>query len=61
MALHEIPDDGAPHAPTTECGCSPVRTTGERPDGTFGAFYVHHDQTDGRKRQEGPRDAAARQ
>jgi hypothetical protein len=22
---HDIPDDGAPHAPTTECGCSPQR------------------------------------
>lgn len=22
-AHHQIPDDGAPHAPTSECGCSP--------------------------------------
>jgi hypothetical protein len=22
---HDIPDDGAPHAPTSECGCSPQR------------------------------------
>lgn len=22
---HEIPDDGAPHAPTGECGCGPQR------------------------------------
>ncbi len=21
--LHLIPDDGQPHAPTTECGCDP--------------------------------------
>lgn len=25
MALHEIPTDGYPHAPTTECGCQPQR------------------------------------
>lgn len=24
---HEIPDDSAPHAPTTECGCGPQRET----------------------------------
>lgn len=22
---HAIPDDGAPHAPTSECGCGPQR------------------------------------
>jgi hypothetical protein len=22
---HDIPDDGAPHAPTSECGCGPQR------------------------------------
>ena len=22
---HEIPDDGAPHVPTSECGCGPQR------------------------------------
>jgi hypothetical protein len=22
---HDIPDDGAPHAPTSECGCAPQR------------------------------------
>ncbi len=24
---HDIPDDGAPHAPTSECGCGPQRET----------------------------------
>ncbi|MFI5933726.1 hypothetical protein [Actinoplanes sp. NPDC051494] len=24
---HEIPDDGAPHAPIRECGCSPQSYT----------------------------------
>jgi hypothetical protein len=24
---HEIPDDDAPHAPTSECGCGPQRYT----------------------------------
>lgn len=24
---HDIPDDGAPHAATTECGCQPQRDT----------------------------------
>lgn len=39
MALHEIPDDGAPHAPTSECGCGPAREyRGGRP------VYVHVDQ-----------------
>jgi hypothetical protein len=35
---HEIPDDGAPHAPTSECGCGPQRdeTTGH-------VVYVHAD------------------
>ncbi len=36
---HEIPDDGAPHAPTTECGCGPQRETR---DGH--AVIVHADQ-----------------
>ena len=35
---HQIPDDGAPHAPTTECGCSPQRvTTGDH------VVYQHAD------------------
>lgn len=35
---HEIPDDGAPHAPTSECGCGPQRvTTGGH------VVYVHAD------------------
>lgn len=30
--LHLIPDDGQPHAPTTECGCDPQPATrGGRP------------------------------
>lgn len=24
MAVHLIPDDGAPHAETSECGCGPA-------------------------------------
>lgn len=39
MARHDIPEDGAPHAPTSECGCSPQLT--ER-DGR----YAHNDQAD---------------
>lgn len=36
---HEIPDDGAPHAPSTECGCGPQRvTSGEH------VVFVHVDQ-----------------
>lgn len=35
---HQIPDDGAPHAPTTECGCGPQRVTaGDH------VVYVHPD------------------
>lgn len=35
---HQIPDDGVPHAPTSECGCGPQRDTA-------GAHvvYVHAD------------------
>lgn len=36
---HEIPDDGAPHAPTTECGCGPQRVT----SGPH-VVFVHADQ-----------------
>lgn len=36
---HEIPGDDAPHAPTSECGCSPQR----RLVGGH-VVYVHHDQ-----------------
>lgn len=36
---HEIPDDGHPHAPTTECGCGPQR---EQQNGHV--VYVHADQ-----------------
>lgn len=36
---HEIPDDDAQHAPTTECGCGPQRDT----SGPH-VVYVHADQ-----------------
>ncbi len=36
---HQIPDDGAPHAPTSECGCS-VTTVTEN-DVTV---YIHTNQ-----------------
>lgn len=32
--LHLIPDDGAPHAPTTECGCGPQLVTVAGGDGS---------------------------
>jgi hypothetical protein len=35
---HEIPDDGAPHAPTSECGCGP-----QRDESTGHVVYVHAD------------------
>lgn len=43
MALHLIPDDGAPHAPTGECGCGPHL---ERVPyaGQIREAYVHPDQ-----------------
>jgi hypothetical protein len=36
---HAIPDDGAPHSATSECGCGPQR---EMRDGHV--VYVHDDQ-----------------
>lgn len=39
MAMHLIPDDGAPHAPTSECGCGPDRVLR---GGRY--VYVHTDQ-----------------
>jgi hypothetical protein len=36
---HEIPDDGAPHAPTSECGCAP-----QREDRAGHIVYAHADQ-----------------
>lgn len=37
---HDIPDDGAPHAPSSECGCGPaVRLAGPH------RVYEHVDQT----------------
>lgn len=36
---HDIPDDGAPHAPTTGCGCGPARLeAGDH------VVYAHVDQ-----------------
>jgi hypothetical protein len=37
---HDIPDDGEPHAPTTECGCGPQRNTSEQGH----VVYEHVDQ-----------------
>lgn len=41
MALHLIPDDGAPHAPTLECGCSvrPIRVMHQ--DGAVRRAWAH--------------------
>ncbi len=39
---HQIPDDDAPHAPTSECGCGPE--VFHTPDGT--RVYLHVDQDD---------------
>lgn len=59
MAAHMIPDDGSPHAPTSECGCSPQRLeVAERPDGTFGPAYLHNDMSADDERQEGHDHAA---
>jgi hypothetical protein len=33
--LHLIPDDGWPHAPTTECGCGPQPAAGHSARRTF--------------------------
>jgi hypothetical protein len=38
---HDIPDDGSPHAATTECGCSPQRDTS-----SGHAVILHVDQGD---------------
>lgn len=40
-----IPDDGAPHSRTSECGCGPQRHI--TPDGPV---YVHNDQRDDQQR-----------
>jgi hypothetical protein len=37
---HQIPDDTAPHVPSTECGCGPQAT--ENPDGVI--LFTHVDQ-----------------
>lgn len=39
---HDIPDDGAPHAPTSECGCGPQRSTSDLGH----IVYEHDDQGD---------------
>lgn len=41
MALHLIPDDGDPHAPTTECGCGVRVIRLFRPDGSIRRAYAH--------------------
>lgn len=41
MALHLIPDDGAPHAPTTECGCDPQPQLVTTVDGLTRQAFVH--------------------
>lgn len=41
MALHLIPDDGAPHAPTTECGCDPQPQLVATVDGLLRRAFVH--------------------
>lgn len=44
MSLHEIPDDGWPHAPTSECGCGPqLRYTGHRYRGRVSPVLIHLD------------------
>lgn len=37
---HQIPDDTAPHVPSTECGCGPQAV--ENPDGVI--LFTHIDQ-----------------
>lgn len=60
VALHIVPDDGRPHAPTSECGCDPeLGVTRHR--GAERRAYLHHDQDHaGDQRQEGTDHAAAR-
>lgn len=40
---HQIPNDGAPHAPTTECGCSPQRAWQDDEQG--GRWVIVHPDT----------------
>ncbi len=41
---HLIPDDGAPHAPTTECGCDPYPTMVTDPtDGLVRQAIMHRE------------------
>lgn len=42
QAHHEIPDDGAPHAASAECGCGPALL---RPAGLY--VFAHVDQDTG--------------
>ena len=46
MSLHLIPDDGRPHAPTTECGCGPQLADLRRPDGTARPAFRHREYID---------------
>lgn len=41
MALHLIPDDGSPHAPTSECGCGVRPLLIGRVDGTVRRALAH--------------------
>lgn len=43
MALHLIPDDGAPHAPTLECGCDPYPKMVVGDDGLFRQAFAHNE------------------
>ena len=43
MTLHLIPDDGCPHAPTSECGCGPQLTDLRRADGTARPAFRHRE------------------
>lgn len=43
MALHEIPDDGTKHEPSSSCPCRPK--AGKRSDrGVIRTVYAHHEQ-----------------
>jgi hypothetical protein len=43
--LHRIPDDGAPHAPTTECGCDPHPKIVAGDDGLIRSVMQHTDMS----------------
>ena len=43
MATHQIPDDGAVHAPTFDCPCKPGQKRRRRPDGYAAMVIVHNE------------------